>query len=381
MTTDRTNDGEGPREAPDGESRQASTERAATAPHPDDPRKPDAPPDIPGPGWLYTARKAFREFLRDQVTDLAAALTYWAVLAIAPALLALVSILSLVTDGEEAIQNVLDFAEELGLPDNALSTIEPILDSLSGQQGAGLGAIVAVLIALWSASGYVNAFGRAMNRIYEIDEGRGIVKLRASVYLLTVALLVLVALIIAMLVLSGPVADAVGSVIGLGSTAVMVWNIAKWPVILVLVALTIAMLYYFTPNVRQPRFRWVSVGSVIAILVWALATAGLALYLTTFGGGSSYQQTYGALAGVIIFLLWIWLTNNALLFGAEVDAELERTRELVGGIEAEEVIQLPPKDTRASEKKQKQHAEDVADGRELRRAAQEARAGDTAPRD
>src|SRR5690606_632703 len=134
--------------------------------------------------------------------------------------------------------------------------------------------------------------------------------------------------------LSGPVADTVGSVIGLGPTAVTVWNIAKWPVILVLVALTIALLYYFTPNVRQPRFRWISVGSVIAIVVWVLATAGLALYLTTFGGGDSYQQTYGALAGVIIFLLWIWLTNNALLFGAEVDAELERTRELVGGIEA-----------------------------------------------
>src|SRR5690606_14500705 len=153
----------GGRDAAGGGPQQPAAERAATAPHPDDPRKPEAPPDIPGPGWRYTARKAFREFQRDQVTDLAAALTYWAVLAIAPALLGLVSILSLVTDGEEAIANVLRFGEELGLPEDALESIRPIIESLSGQRGAGLGAVVAVLIALWSASGYVNAFGRAMN--------------------------------------------------------------------------------------------------------------------------------------------------------------------------------------------------------------------------
>lgn len=356
-------------ESHEGGQQQPSSVKADTAPHPDHPSKPSSPNDVPKPGWTYTARKALREFQRDQCTDLAAALTYWAVLAVAPTLLALVSLLGVFSDGQRTVTALLELGEEMGLPDDALSTVEPILASITGQQAAGIGAVIGLLVALWSASGFVNAFSRAMNRVYEVDEGRPVVKLRATMYAVTAAVLVLVAVIVAALVLSGGVAQAVGSIIGLGDTAVLVWDIAKWPVVVLLVAVVIAILYNYTPNVRQPRFRWVSVGAVVAILVWAVATAGFALYISAFGGGDSYQATYGALAGVILFLLWIWITNNALLFGAEVDAELERARELVAGIEAEETIQLPPRDTKASDKKQKQYADDVARGRVLRLTA------------
>ncbi|GGC10893.1 YihY/virulence factor BrkB family protein [Cellulomonas carbonis] len=353
--------------SPQGGTQQSAHDRAQTAPHPDDPRKPDSPDDVPKPGWKYTARKAFREFQHDQATDLAAALTYWGVLAIAPTLLALVSILGLFSDGAQTVRSVVEFAERLGMPPDSLQLVEELITNLTSQQGAGLSFVIGLLLAIWSASGYVTAFSRAMNRVYEIDEGRPFYKLRPVLYAVTLVMLVLVAIIVAALVLSGPVAEAVGETIGLGSTAVTVWNIAKWPVIVVLVALVIAVLYYWTPNVRQPKFRWISVGSFVAILVWALATAGFAIYLVV-SGGESYQA-YGVFAGVIIFLLWLWLTNNALLFGAEVDAELERTRELVAGIEAEETIQLPPRDTKASVKKQEKHEEDVEKGRELRLTA------------
>lgn len=353
--------------SPQGGTQESSARRAATAPHPDDPRKPDSPDDIPTPGWKYTARKAFREFQHDQATDLAAALTYWGVLAIAPSLLALVSILGLFSNGQQTVDQMVRLAEDMGMPRDSLQLVESVTSNLANQEAAGLSFVIGLLLAIWSASGYVNAFSRAMNRVYEIDEGRPFYKLRPVLYAVTVVMLVLVAVIVAALVLSGPVAEAVGGAIGLGSVAVTVWNIAKWPVIVLLVALVIAVLYYWTPNVRQPKFRWMSVGAFVAILVWAIATAGFAAYII-FSGGESYQA-YGAFAGVIIFLLWLWLTNNALLFGAEVDAELERTRQLVAGIEAEETIQLPPRDTKASEKKQEKHEEDVEKGRELRLSA------------
>lgn len=339
-------------------------ERAAAkadAPEPDDPRKPDEPTDLTKPSWLYVLRKTYREFLRDQVTDLAAALTYWAVLAVAPAALALVSLLGLFGDGEQIVEDVLAEANRVTGMDT--SAIETVLTNAADGQGAGFALVAGLAVALWSASGYVNAFGRAMNRVYETDEGRPIWKLRPIMLLVTLVLLVMVALVMVAMVLSGPVAQAVGGVIGLGEEAVTIWNVAKWPVVVVLVTLIIAILYYATPNVRQPRFRWLSVGSFVALVVWAVGTVGFAFYVGNFG---SYNQTYGTLAGVIVFLLWLWLTNNALLFGAELDAELERARQLQAGIAAEETIQLPPRDTKASEKKAQQHAEDVAKGRRLR---------------
>ncbi|QCB93730.1 YihY/virulence factor BrkB family protein [Cellulomonas shaoxiangyii] len=351
----------------------SSRSKAATAPAPDDPRKPDSPGDLKARSWKYVLRKTVREFGKDQCTDLAAALTYYSVLAIAPALLAIVSLLGLVSDPERTVQRILDLVE--GIAPGGTDTIQPILENLTQAPAAGLALVVGLVTALWSASGYVAAFSRGMNRIYEIDEGRPIWKLRPILLLVTIALVVIAVVVVAALVLSGGVAEAIGDAVGLSAAAVTVWNIAKWPVVLALVAVAIALLYHATPNVQQPKFRWVSVGALVAILVWVIASLGFAFYVANF---SSYNETYGSLAGVIVALLWLWISNLALLFGAELDAELERGRELQGGIEAERSIQLPPRDTKASDKKKEKADEDVRRGREVREAAGREQAQDDA---
>nr|WP_307726058.1 YhjD/YihY/BrkB family envelope integrity protein [Actinotalea fermentans] len=336
----------------------------ADAPDPEDPRKPPSPPDLTRPSWRYALRMTVREFQTDNATDLAAALTYFAVLALFPAVLALVSVFGLFGDAQVVVDRVMALVDEMA-GDLDLQQVQTVVEDLASQDRAGIALITGLVVALWSASGYVAAFSRAMNRIYEIDEGRPFWKLRPVLLLVTLVTVLLVAVTLAAMVLSGPVAEAIGGAIGLSDVAVTVWDIAKWLVIAVLVALTIALLYWATPNVRQPRFRWISVGSFVALLVWALGTAGFAFYVATFG---RYGETYGALAGVIVFLLWLWITNNALLFGAELDAELERARELQAGIAAEETLQLPPRDTRASAKRRTKGAQAVAAGRALRLA-------------
>jgi membrane protein len=342
------------------------------APHPDDPRKPDSPKDLTKRSWTYVLRTTFREFLDDQCTDLAAALTYYAVLALAPALLAVVSILGLVGNGQQAVESLVSTLEGVVGSDTATGTIQPILENISNSPGAGLTFVISLLVALWSASGYVAAFSRGMNRVYEIDEGRPIWKLRPVLLVVTLVLVVIAVVVVVAVVLSGGLAEAVGSAIGLSDVAVTVWNIAKWPVVLALVVLAIAILYYFTPNVRQPKFRWMSVGALLAVVVWILASVAFGIYVVNF---SSYSSTYGSLAGVIILLLWLWITNLALLFGAELDAEVERGRELQGGIEAERTLQLPPRDTKASDKKRAKAEKDVERGRALREEGDRERRG------
>ncbi|MBF0663198.1 MULTISPECIES: YihY/virulence factor BrkB family protein [unclassified Rhodococcus (in: high G+C Gram-positive bacteria)] len=329
---------------------------------PDDARKPDSPTDIEKPSWKYVVKRTVREFSRDQCTDLAASLTYYAILSLFPALLVVVSLLGVFGQGQATVDAVLQMVEELG-PASAVDTLRGPIEQLVQAPTAGLALVIGVLGALWSASGYVGAFGRAMNRIYEIEEGRPIWKLRPQMLLVTALVLVFAGATGLMLVVSGPIARTIGDVVGLGETAVTVWNIAKWPVMLILVIVLVAVLYYATPNVKQPKFRWVSVGSVIAIVVWIVASVLFAVYVSNFG---SYNKTYGSLAGAVIFLLWLWITNLALLFGAEFDAELERGRQLQGGIEAEKTLQLPPRDTRASEKNQAKHQELIERGRRLR---------------
>jgi len=334
------------------------------APPPEDPRKPDSPDDITKRSWSYVGRKTLREFGKDQCTDLAAALTYYAVMAVAPALLAVVSVLGIVGDPQSMIKGVLKVVEDVG-PSSAGDTVEPILDQLTKAPAAGFALVVGLAVALWSASGYVAAFSRGMNRVYEIDEGRPIWKLRPWLLGITLALVVIAVVIVVAVVLSGGVARSIGASVGLSDVTVTVWNVVKWPLIVALVVVAIAILYHATPNVRQPKFRWVSVGALLALVVWVLASLAFGFYVAHF---SSYDKTYGSLAGVIVFLLWLWITNLALLFGAELDAELERGRQLQGGIAAEETIQLPPRDTRASEKKQAKREEDVRRGRALRQA-------------
>lgn len=342
------------------------TEPAHRATEPDqdpDEGKVDSPTDLDRRSWSYVARKTVREFGDDQCTDLAAALTYYAVLALFPAAIALTSLLGLVDQGTNAVDEVLGILDDLGAG-GVVDSIGPTLRELSASQGAGLALVLGLAGALWSASGYVGAFGRAMNRVYEIDEGRPIWKLRPVMLLLTVVLVTLAAAVLLALVLTGPVARSVGDAIGLGDTTVLVWQIAKWPVLLAAVVLMVALLYYATPNVKQPKFRWVSLGAALAILTWIVLSAAFGFYVANF---SSYDKTYGALGGVIAFLLWLWLTNLALLFGAELDAELERGRELQSGIAAEESIQLPPRDTRKIDKARAKEADDVRRGRAIRR--------------
>lgn len=315
---------------------------ALGAPHPDDPRKPDSPSELSKPQWKGVLKRTVKEFNEDQCTDSAAALTYYALLALFPALIAMVSLIGLVSDPEAAVNNLLQIVSDLG-GQSGVDALRPAIERVV-QNAAGAGLGIGLLGAIWSASGYVGAFARAMNRIYEVEEGRPFWKMRPLQLLITVVGLITVAAVAVALIATGPVAQSIGDVIGLGDTAVTVWNIAKWPVLVIVVALLIAGLYYATPNVKQPKFRWFSMGSGIALVVWIVASLGFGFYVANF---SSYGATYGTLAGIVIFLLWLWITNNALLFGAEFDAEMERGRELQAGIPgAEDQIQLPPRDTK-----------------------------------
>src|SRR6476660_1083326 len=341
---------------------ESSTAKARTAPAPDAALEPDRPTDVTNPSSKHIAKKTLREFTQAHCRDLAASLTYYSVLSIFPALLALVSLLGIFGDPQKTISALLDIVQGFA-PGQTVDTIRPVVEDLANSAAAGLTFILGLLTALWSASGYVGAFGRAMNRVYEVDEGRPFLKLRGTMLGVTVVNLLIVVVLAAMLVLSGPVAESVGHLIGLGGAFLAVWNVAKWPVMLVLVIVAIAVLYYATPNVKQPKFRWMSMGSAIALVVFLLASLAFGFYVAY---SNSYNKTYGAIGGVIIALLWLWILNMSLLFGAEFDTETERGRQLQAGIEAEETIQLPPRDTKKSDKLQAKEEEDIRRGRELR---------------
>jgi membrane protein len=291
--------------------------------------------------WRSVLGRTVREFREDNLTDWAAALTYYAVLSLFPGLLALVAVLGLAGQHPETTDALLGIVGDVG-PSSAVETFEgPIREVVENKGGAGALLGAGLLLALWSASGYVGAFMRASNAIYEVEEGRPFWKLRPLQLAVTTVMVLLLALVAIGLVVTGPLAEAVGDAIGLGSGAVTAWEIAKWPVLLVVVMGMFAALYYVAPNVRRPRYRVLSPGGVLAVLLWVIASAGFALYVANFG---SYNATYGALGGVITFLVWLWLSNVALLLGAELDAELERERELEAGVPAaDERIQLPPR--------------------------------------
>ena len=314
------------------------------------------------PSKWYVVKRTVAEFTDDQCTDLAAALTYYSVLAIFPAIVAMTAILGLVGQAERSVETILDVLEPL-VSDDMLGSVEPTIRELANSQAAGFAFVAGLLGALWSASAYVNAFARAMNRIYEVPEGRPVWKLRPQMILLTLVALVLLAAAALMLVVSGDLARSIGDVLGLGDTAVLVWSWAKWPALLLVIIFLIALLFYFTPNVKQPRMRWLSPGAMLAVVTWIVASVGFTFYVANF---SSYNKTYGSLAGVIVALLFLWISNLALLVGAELDAELERMRELGKGIAAESQIQLPLRDTRQVEKAGQKEHERVTEAREIR---------------
>lgn len=303
---------------------------------------PDSPVDLGRGSWAETLKRAFKEFQHDNATDWAAALTYYSVLSIFPGLLVLVALLGVLGQHPQTTNAMLDIVRDLG-PESAVDTFEgPIKNVTESEGGAAALLGVGLLGALWSASGYLGAFTRASNAVYEVEEGRPFWKLRPQQVGMTILMVLMLSLLLVGLVVTGPLAQAVGDVIGLGEGAVTVWGIVKWPVMVAIVTTMFAVLYYWAPNVKQPRFRWISPGSVVAVLAWILASAAFGLYVANFG---SYSATYGSLAGMIVFLLWLWISNNALLFGQELNAELERQREIEKGVPgAREEIQRPPRD-------------------------------------
>jgi len=296
---------------------------------------PDDPTDLPKTSWWATIKRTVSEFREDNLTDWAAALTYYAVLAIFPALIALVSILGLV--GQDATRPLLDNLGAVA-PGPAREIFTSAIENITANQASSAFALAfGIAGALWSASGYVGAFSRASNAIYEVEEGRPFWKLKPFQIAITALMIVLLALCAVAVVVSGPLAEQVGNIVGAGDAAVTAWEIAKWPVIVVVVISLFAILYWAAPNVRQPAFKWITPGGMLAVLIWVAVSALFAFYVSQFG---SYNKTYGTLAGPVIFLVWLWLTNIAMLLGAELNAELERSRELEAGVPAEETIAL-----------------------------------------
>jgi membrane protein len=287
-------------------------------------------------------KRTVKEFREDDLTDWAAALTYYTILALFPALIVLALILGLLGQNPQTTDALLKIVRDLG-PSSAVDTFRgPIQSLITNKRGAGVLLLVGLATALWSASSYVGAFMRASNAIYEIEEGRPFWKLRPTQLAITLVMILLLAVVGISVVVTGPLARAIAEPIGLGDVAVTVWNIAKWPVLLGVMMLMLAILYYWTPNVRQPKFKWITPGSVLAVIIWIVSSAAFAVYVANFG---SYDKVYGSLGGVVIGLIWLWISNIAVLLGQELNAELERERELQSGDHrAHRELQLEPRD-------------------------------------
>jgi membrane protein len=312
-----------------------------------DGRATDRPGDLSGTSKKETLKRTFKEFSADKLTDWAAALTYYGVLALFPALIALVSIIGLV--GDSATQPLLDNVGKVA-PGPAKEILTSTIQNLANSKGAaGIAFVVGLVLALNSASSYIAAFSRASNSIYEVEEGRPTWKLKPQQIGVTLVLLLLLVVIAVAVTVSGPLAEEAGKLIGVGSSAATIWDIAKIPVILLAVSFMFAFLYWAAPNVKQPGFKFVSPGGVVALVIWIIASLLFAFYVAKFG---SYNKTYGSLGGVIVFLLWLWITNVAILFGAEFNAELQRSqqREAGHGAPLDEPF-LEPRDASKLEKK------------------------------
>ena len=308
--------------------------------HPSPSALPDTPTQLDKSSWWGVLKRSAAGYKRDNLSDWAAALTYRGVLCLAPGLLVLVSILGLLgkSTADKLLTNVGDLA-----PGEVRSVIEQIVHSVEGNRLAGIVGLAALLVALWSASSYVAAFMRASNAIYEVGEGRPVWKTIPVRLAVTVIMVILLVISAAIVVFTGPLAEKLGQAIGVGHTAVVVFDIVKWPVLVVLVSLMLAILYYACPNVKQAGVQWISPGGVLAVVIWIGASALFAVYVANFG---SYNKTYGTLASVVIFLVWLWLTNVAILLGAEFNAELQHARAIVGGASSESDDFAEPRDTR-----------------------------------
>ena len=324
---------------------------------------PDSPTELSKPSLATVLKRARVEFSNDNVTDLAAALTYYGLMAVVPGLIVLIAIIGLTgANSQQVLAQVSSVA-----PGSAAKMIQTLIRQAEHHHsGAGVAAIAGVVVALWSASGFVSAFMRAANRVYDIGEGRPIwktVPLRLAITIFAVVMLVAMAVIV---VVTGSVARSVGNAIGIGSTAVTIWDIAKWPVLVVLISILLAVLFWAAPNAKQAGIKWISPGGVVATIAWLIISALFALYVSDF---SSYNKTYGSLAGLVVFLVWVWLTNVSMLFGLEINAELERERAIEQGLPEDVEPFAEPRDTRKMSDEHRRAVEESAAVR--RRTVQE----------
>jgi membrane protein len=337
---DGPGDGNG-RHAPDRADESDARERSDA---PVAPTRADYSPEgVESKSTLFaTLKRTATEFQEDNLTDWAAALTYYGLLSLFPALIAMVGVVGLFGDPQSTTKTVTDIVTSIGPQSAAQTLADPIKQITSNRSGAGIALIVGLVASLWSASAYVGAFMRASNIIYETPEGRPIWKLRPLQMLVTLAMIILLVVIALSLALTGPLVDAVAGPIGVGSTAVSIWNIAKWPVLIAFFVLMIGLLYYASPNAKMRGFKFITPGSLVALVVWVVASAAFAFFVANFG---SYNKTYGSLAGLIVLLMWMWITNIAILFGHQLNAERERSAEIAEGVpRAEKEIQLEPRD-------------------------------------
>ncbi|MFF5313795.1 YihY/virulence factor BrkB family protein [Streptomyces massasporeus] len=352
------------RESPEADRRQSpeAERHDASAPAAEEPgpgpeverAAPDSLAEMPRKSWGAVLKGSLREFKDDELTDRAAALTYYGVLAMFPALLVLVSMLGLT--GRSTTDKVTENVREL-VPGSAGDIITRAVDQLQGNAGIGsLMAIVGLVLAVWSASGYVGAFIRSANAVYDMPEGRPMWKLLPMRVGVTVVLLVMAVISALIVVFSGGLAQQAGDALGIGDTALTVWSIAKWPVLVLLVVSMIAILYWAAPNAKVKGFRWITPGSFLALLIWMVASAGFAVYVANF---ASYNKTYGTMAGVIVFLIWLWITNLAILLGLEFDAETVRQRAIAGGHPPEAEPYTQPRDTRAWDEQDRRRLEET----------------------
>ncbi|MCX4997908.1 YihY/virulence factor BrkB family protein [Streptomyces longwoodensis] len=316
-------------------------------------RAPDAPTKLPKGAWRGVLKGSLREFKDDELTDRAAALTYYGILALFPALLALVSLLGLT--GRSTTDKLLDNIKDLA-PGSARDILTNAVQQLQGSAGVGsLMAVVGLVLAIWSASGYVAAFMRAANAVYDMPEGRPVWKILPVRLGVTITLLILAVVSAVIVVFTGGLARRAGDALGLGDTALTVWSIAKWPVLIVLVTAMIAILYWASPNAKVKGFKWITPGSFLALVIWLIASAGFAFYVANF---ASYNKTYGTMAGVIVFLVWLWISNLAILLGLEFDAEATRQRAIAGGHPPEVEPYTQPRDTRKWDEEDRRRMEE-----------------------
>jgi membrane protein len=306
-------------------------------------REVTTPLALPRASWRDTLRRTLREAREDKLNHWGAALTYYAVLSMFPAILVLVSLVGLFAEPARVTRVMTDTVSQLG-PSTAARTFQGPIESITAHRGtAGIMFVVGVVSALWAASGYVSAFADACNSIYEVDEGRPFWKLKPLQLLVTFVIIMLAAIVALALVLSGPIVGALGRSLGISDTVLTIWRFAKWPVLLGLVLVIFGVQYYTAPNARVTGVRWVTGGAMLALVTWIVASIALALYAANFG---SYDKTYGTLGGVVVFLIWLWVTNIAILLGAEFNAETERARQVETGVPgAERRLRLEERET------------------------------------